>query len=61
VHLSIGTHTAKAFLDGKVAKIFTLHPSWSAALPQVDLGYTYVSKQSSAWSIHLDNVVYDAK
>ena len=61
MHLSLATHIAKAFLDGNLAKAFSMHPSWSAALPQIDLGYTYVAKQTSAWSVHFDNVVYDAK
>lgn len=61
MHLSIATHMAEAFLDGKLAKTFALHPAWAPALPQIDLGYTYVAKQTSPWSVHFDNVVYDAK
>lgn len=59
--LSLKTHQAQAFIDGALAKTFALDPGWAAGLPQIDLGYSYVSKQSSPWSAHFDNVVYDAK
>jgi len=61
MHVSIATHQAKAYVGGQLVKTFAIDAAWTAALPQIDLGYFFVEKQTSAWSIHFDNVVYDAK
>ena len=61
MHVSTVTHQAKAYVGGQVVKTFPIDAAWTAALPQIDLGFTYVAKQTSAWSAHFDNVVYDAK
>ena len=58
-HLSITNHTATVLLNGKVAGTLVLQPSWTPAVPKINLGYTYVSKQTTAWSIHIDNVVLE--
>lgn len=52
--------TCAASIDGKADLTSTscsLDPSWTSGPPAIDLGWSYVASQASAWSAHYDNVV----
>jgi hypothetical protein len=57
---SAKTSTCTASIDGVVVlPASPLDASWKPGVPGLQLGFSYVSSQTTAWQARYDNVLFD--
>lgn len=58
--VEMSNRTCSATVDGQAAVTSSpLDSTWQAATPAIDLGFTYLSSETTAWQARYDDVVFD--